>query len=126
MSSSLKRSLLLRGVAVAIVLSALAILVPFSEAHAPVMGITIVNNSAKEIRHVYLSAPDNDNWGPNQLGSSTIPPGGSHTLSNISCSGAGIKVIAENIDGCFHYRVVACSESATVTIASDAVPDCGD
>lgn len=119
------RSLLLRCTVAAVVLGGLSILVPLSGAHAPAMGITIVNNSAKAIQHVYLSAPNNDNWGPDQLGSAGIPSGGSRTLSDVSCSGSEIKVIAEDVDGCFHYRLVACGDSATVTIASDAVPDCG-
>ena len=98
-----------------------------SQAHVSSTAITIVNESGREIRHVYLSAPDSNNWGSDQLGSSAIAPnGGSVTISNVSCSGSSIKVIAEDQDGCFIYKVVTCSENVTWTITSNDSRDCGN
>ena len=98
-----------------------------STAHVPTTSITIVNNSGREIRHVYLSAPDQNNWGSDQLVNSVISPnGGSFTIGNVSCGGASIKVIAEDQDGCFAYQVVSCSEGATWTITNDTARDCGN
>lgn len=98
-----------------------------SRAHAPSLAITIVNNSSREIRHVYLSPPDSNNWGSDQLMNSVISPdGGSVTLSNVSCGGSSVKVIAEDQDGCFLYQVVSCSENSTWTIAANATRDCGN
>jgi len=98
-----------------------------SRANAPATAITIVNNSSREIRHVYLSAPDQNNWGSDQLVNSVISPnGGSFTISNVSCGGSSIKVIAEDQDGCFSYQVVSCSENATWTITSGTTRDCGN
>jgi hypothetical protein len=89
--------------------------------------ITIVNNSGREIRHVYLSAPDQNNWGSDQLVNSVISPnGGSFTISDASCSGSTIKVIAEDSEGCFSYQVVSCSEGASWTITNDTARDCGN
>ena len=97
-----------------------------SKAYAPTTAITIVNNSSREIRHVFLSAPDQNNWGADQLGNSVIAAnGGSFTL-NASCNGPSIKVIAEDHEGCFFYQVVTCSENATWTITNSATPDCGN
>ena len=97
-----------------------------SRAHAPATSITIVNNSSREIRHVFLSAADQNNWGPNQLGSSVIAAGGgSVTLSDVACDAANIKVITEDHEGCFLSKIVACSEATTWTITNDATPDCG-
>lgn len=96
-----------------------------STAHAP--AITIVNNSNREIRHVYLSAPDQSNWGSDQLVNSVISPnGGSFTIADANCGGSSIKVIAEDQDGCFMYRVVACSASVTWTINNEDSRDCGN
>lgn len=95
-----------------------------SSAHAPSTAITIVNNSNREIRSVYLS-PDQTNWGPDQLGSSVIAAGGGSVTINAECSGS-IKVIAEDHEGCFFYTVVSCSGNQTWTIANDAAPDCGN
>lgn len=98
-----------------------------SKAHAPTSAITIVNNSSHEVRHVFLSAPDQNNWSADQLGNSVIPAnGGSATISNVSCSGSTIKVIAEDEDGCFVYQVVACGDSVTWTITNNATRDCGN
>ena len=97
-----------------------------SKAYAPTTAITIVNNSNREVRHVFLSAPDSNNWGPDQLGSSAISANGGSATINASCSGPSIKVIAEDQDGCFIYQVVSCSENATWTITNDATRDCGN
>jgi hypothetical protein len=98
-----------------------------SSAHVPTTSITIANNSGREIRHVYLSPPDQNDWGSDQLGTSVISAnGGSVTISNVSCGGASIKVIAEDQEGCFSYQVVSCSEGATWTITNDTARDCGN
>jgi hypothetical protein len=110
----------------AILFGILACVPLLSRAHAPATSITIVNNSSREIRHVYLSPPEQNNWGPDQLGSSVIAAGGGSVTISANCNGASIKVIAEDHEGCFLYNVVACNESATWTITNDAVPDCGN
>ena len=118
---------------VAAVLVAVAVMPLMSRAAKPeaatataAMALTIVNNTALDIRHVYFSPSNQDSWGADQLNNSTISPGGTHTLNNVSCSAADIKVIAEDENGCFFYQVVQCSETATWTIDNNAVPDCGN
>jgi hypothetical protein len=94
---------------------------------AAATSITVVNNSSRDIRHVYLSPTNQDNWGPDQLSGSMISSsGGSHTLSNVECGQTNIKVIAEDQNGCFLYQVVSCGQAATWTITNDATPDCGN
>ena len=103
--------------------------VPFlSGARTPAAtSITIVNNSSREIRHLYLSPTTQDNWGPDQLTGAVISSGGgSYTLSNVLCEQTNIKVITEDQNGCFLYQVVACGQSSTWTITNDATPDCGN
>ena len=98
-----------------------------SRAHVSSTAITIVNNSSREIRHVYLSAPDQNNWGSDQLVNSVISAnGGSFTINNVSCGGPSIKVIAEDQEGCFIYKVVTCSENVTWTITNNDSRDCGN
>ena len=95
-----------------------------SSAQPPTAAITIVNNSSREIRSVYLS-PDQTNWGSNQLGSSVIAAGGGSVTINANCTGS-VKVIAEDHEGCFFYTVVSCEGDSSWTISNDAVPDCGN
>jgi hypothetical protein len=95
-------------------------------ADAAATSVTIANNSSREIRHVYLSAANGDNWGADELNGAIPAGGGTFTLDNVSCSGAGVKVVAEDQNGCFLYQVVACNANVTWTITNDAVPDCGN
>ena len=116
-----------KPLAILVILFGIFVCVPLlSKAHAPATAITIVNNSSREIRHVYLSPPDQNNWGPDQLGSSVIAAGGGSVTINANCAGGSIKVIAEDYQGCFLYQVVVCNGSATWTITNDAAPDCGN
>ena len=89
------------------------------------ISITIINNSQREIRHLFLAPGDPNNWGPDQLGESRISAGGTFTLNNVSCNAASIRVIAEDQNGCFLYNNVSCSDNATWTITDSATPDCG-
>ena len=119
------RRIVLTSLSVVLVAIGIAASAPLLSAHAPAISLTIVNNSSRDVSHVYLSPPDQDNWGPDQLNDSAISPGASVSLNNISCSGSSVKVIAEDQDGCFIYQVISCAENATVTIANDSSRDCG-
>jgi hypothetical protein len=121
-SSRLSTSLVLLAVFVGVMVCGPLL----SKAHAPATAITIVNNSSREIRHVFLSPPDQNNWGPDQLGSSAIAPNGGSATISASCGGPSIKVIAEDHEGCFSYQVVTCSDSVTWTITNSTSRDCGN
>lgn len=129
-----QRRTLVLGVAVfAAVLTTVAVMPLMSRAAkpanavvSPAMAVTITNNTGHDILHVYFSPTNQDNWGADQLNNSQIAPGGTHTLNGVACNSGDIKVIAENENGCFYYQVVQCGESASWTIANDAVPDCGN
>ena len=97
-----------------------------SNARVASTSITITNNSGREIRHVYLSAPDQNNWGSDQLSGSVISAGGGSVTVSANCDGATIKVIAEDAEGCFSYQVVSCSEGASWTITNETARDCGN
>jgi hypothetical protein len=87
--------------------------------------VSIVNNSSREIRNVYTSHVDQDDWSGNQLGEATIAAGQSYDLSVSSCDGQQVKLIGEDQDGCFVSTVVSCGASSTWTITNDTTRDCG-
>lgn len=87
--------------------------------------VNIVNNSSREIRNVYLSHVDVDDWGADILTDGSITPGHSATLNNLACDAQQVKVIGEDQDGCFLSTVVTCGDSATWTITNSTAADCG-
>ena len=95
-----------------------------SFASAPVT-ITVVNNSNWEIRHLYLSPANSDNWGPDQLDNSPISPGVTRTL-NVSWDQSTVKLVAEDQDGCFLSKTVDASGNPSWTIDSNATRNCGN
>jgi hypothetical protein len=60
------------------------------------------------------------------MNSTISPNGGSVTIGSVSCNGSTVKVIAEDQDGCFIYKVVSCSENVTWTITNSDSRDCGN
>jgi len=75
----------------------LTVLVTHSTATSA-LTISIVNNGGSEICHFYLSPPDNDNWGPDQLNETGISPGATRNLE-VSWDQATVKLVAEDQDG---------------------------
>ena len=94
----------------------------------PLMTIAVTNNSSREILHLYLSPVDHDAWGPDLLSEgSVLRAGETFTISEATCGGNEIKVIAEDRQGCFVYAVVGCAAAATGWTITDATPpDCGN
>jgi hypothetical protein len=96
-----------------------------SFASAPTLTITVNNNSSREIRHLYLSPANNDNWGPDQLNNSAIGSGGSRQL-NVSWEDSTVKLVAEDQDGCFLSTTVAASGESAWTIDNNTSRNCGN
>ncbi|HSS21264.1 MAG TPA: hypothetical protein VLL54_14415 [Pyrinomonadaceae bacterium] len=117
--------LYLRFVMLVAVLGTLAALTPLSTATTPSLTVSVVNNSAKEIRHIYLSPANNDDWGTDQLNESVINAGASRTLS-ISWDQSTVKLVGEDQDGCFLYQTVEASGSQVWTIDNQSARDCGN
>jgi type II secretory pathway component PulK len=115
-----------RGLIIICVALLAVIAVPLlSSARTQTTSVNIVNNSNREIRNVYLSPVNTDDWSSNQLDHATIPPGQSFALNNVACDQQQVKVIGEDQDGCFLSTVVTCGDSATWTITNDTARDCG-
>ena len=127
MKNSRAKSNFCRLVILCIALSALTV---FSSARTATTSVStsvnIVNNSNREIRNVYISHVNADDWSANQLGNSTIPAGQSFSLNNVACDQQQVRVIAEDQDGCFLSTIVNCGDSATWTVTDGTARDCGN
>lgn len=109
-----------------VVVCVLAVAPLRSSAHSnAVSSITVVNNSNREIRFLYLSSVDQENWSADQLNSASLSNGQSVTLANVTCNGAEIKVIGEDADGCFLSSVISCTGAPQWTITNNTPADCG-
>jgi hypothetical protein len=108
---------------VAVLASVCALTLP-SAASTPTTAVTITNNSSWEIRGLYLSAANTNDWGPDQLGGAVISPGGTYTLS-FSWDQPTVKIIAEDKDGCFLSTTVDASASSNWNITNDSARNCG-
>jgi hypothetical protein len=113
-----------RGLMLAAGLCALVALAPRSNATATQLTISVVNNSGNEIRHLYLSPTDNDNWGADQLNESAISAGSTRTLQ-VSWDQSTVKLVAEDHDGCFLSTTVDATGTQVWTITSSTSRDCG-
>ena len=114
-----------RFLIICVALIALGSLPFLSSARTVSTSVTIVNNSDREIRNVYSSHVDADDWSADLLGDQTIAPGHSATVSGIACDGQQVKVIGEDQDGCFVSTVVSCGSSGSWSITNDTARDCG-
>lgn len=115
-----------RGFIILVALLALVAMPLMSSARTAATSVNIVNNSSREIRNVYISHVNTDDWSGNQLSNgAVIAPGQSYNLSNVACDQQQVRVIAEDQDGCFLYTVVNCGDSATWTITNATARDCG-
>jgi hypothetical protein len=86
--------------------------------------LTIVNNTSRDIRHVYVAPANSDNWGADQLDNSAIAPGVSRTL-NINWDQPTVKLVAEDADGCFMTTTISSAGTIDWTITNSTPKDCG-
>lgn len=110
----------------AVVFCALMLAPKLSRAHADGNSISVTNNTSHNILHLYTAPPASERWSSDQLNDATLGAGQSFTLTNVSCTDSGIKLIAEDQDGCFVSAVVSCTANASWSITNDLTPDCGN
>ena len=86
--------------------------------------IKIINQSKWEIHHLYLSASDDRNWGPDQLGKEVLGTGQSFTLTDIDCDKYDIKVVDEDGDECVVEKVSLCEDETEWKITDKILLKC--
>jgi hypothetical protein len=112
-------------VIICVALIAFASLPLLTSARATSTSVNIINNSSREIRNVYWSHVDADDWSADLLSEGGIAAGQSYNLANVTCDGQQVKIIAEDQDGCFSSTVITCGQSSSWTITNDTARDCG-
>jgi hypothetical protein len=88
--------------------------------------VNIVNNSSRQIVHVYFSAVGANDWTADQL-SAPIAPGSSFTFtSSYNCGQTQFQGHAEDQDGCFVSMTTTCGGKTKWTITDSTARDCGN
>ena len=86
--------------------------------------VTIKNSSAWVITNFYMSAADQNEWGPDQLGEEVIGTGDQFTINSIPCDSYDIKLVDEDGDECVVGGVDVCADADTWTITDDDLLEC--
>ena len=110
---------------ICVALIAFAALPWLAHARATATSVNVVNNSSRDIRSVYSSHVNAEDWSNNLLGSGSIAAGQSYNVTNINCDSQQMNIIAEDADGCFASTVVTCDQNSSWTITNDTARDCG-
>ena len=105
------------------VFSAICVLAPLARATAPAITVSVVNNSQKDVSHLYLASAGSDNWTDDRL-SGAISAGASQNVS-VTWGESTVRLIAEDEDGCFLSTTIDNSGSPSWTITNSTTRDCG-
>ena len=86
--------------------------------------VKIKNDSEWVITQLYLSAVDDEEWGPDQLGEHMIESGGSFSLHGVPCDIYDVRLVDEDEDVCVVGGVKLCSEKAAWHITDKDLLTC--
>ena len=83
--------------------------------------VTIQNRSAWDIHELYLSAVDENEWGPDQLGRHVVGSGENFELNGIPCDDYDVRVVDEDGDVCIVGGVTLCGDDDVWRISAPPV-----
>jgi hypothetical protein len=107
-----------------LVLLAMLVAVGAAEAKRSDSDVTFVNRSSWDIYEIYLSAVDEDDWGPDQLEDGILESGGSFLLHGIPCDDYDVLLIDEDGDECVLEDVDLCGDSEQWAITDEDLLAC--
>lgn len=87
--------------------------------------VVIRNDSLWEIHNLFISATDEQEWGPDQLGEHVIEAGGgSFTLTGIPCGAYDVRLVDEDGDECVVGDVGLCAGKDAWVITDEDLLAC--
>jgi len=86
--------------------------------------VVIENQSSWEIHQLYLSSTEDEEWGPDQLGSQIIESGGNFQLHGIPCDDYDVRLVDEDGDICIVGGVPLCGDDDAWVIDNDDLLSC--
>lgn len=86
--------------------------------------ITLRNHSSWVLHELYLSPVDEEEWGPDQLGSEVIDTNGEFLLTDVPCEVYDVRLVDEDGDACVLDAVALCNHDASWDIRDDDLLGC--
>lgn len=86
--------------------------------------VTIQNRSSWDIHQLFLSAVDENEWGPDQLGRHVIGSGANFELTGIPCDDYDVRLVDEDGDVCIVGGVSLCGDDDAWRISDDELLSC--
>jgi hypothetical protein len=86
--------------------------------------ITIRNESSWVLHELYLSSVDDEEWGPDQLGSEVIGSGDEFILTHVPCEVYDVRLVDEDGDACILDAVALCNHDASWHITDTELLSC--
>jgi hypothetical protein len=86
--------------------------------------ISVVNESVWEIKAVYISPADKDEWQENLLKDEVLSAGGGAVIAEAVCGVYDIKVVDSDNHACIIRKSDLCSNNKTVTITDQSIANC--
>jgi hypothetical protein len=86
--------------------------------------VVIVNNSNREVHHLYVSPSDDDAWGPDQLDPDVLARKDSLTLKNIPCDEYDFKIVDKKGAICVIEAVFVCKIRGQLSITEKMLAGC--
>lgn len=86
--------------------------------------VEIINQSAWDIHHLFLSSTSDSDWGPDQLGEDVIASGESFKLEDIPCDDYDVRIVDEDGDTCVIGGVGLCANDEAWKITDEDLLTC--
>lgn len=86
--------------------------------------VTIKNDSSWVLTELYLSSVDDEEWGPDQLGTQVVGSEEEFTLTDVPCDIYDIRLVDEDDDVCILNDVKLCANAAEWHIRDSDLLSC--
>lgn len=109
----------------ALCLLAAASLAPVARAEDSGAAVAVVNDSSREIHHLYVSPTREPKWGSDQLADDVLAPGEKLALTGLECDAYDVKVVDGDGAACILQAVELCDEESGWRLTDEDLASCG-
>jgi hypothetical protein len=86
--------------------------------------ISVVNESVWEIKEVYVSEVDRNDWQPNLVENEVLTAGGGAIIVKTECGVYDLKIVDTDNNICIVKKIETCGDNKTITITDQSIGSC--